>query len=162
MPSRSLSLSTRALAIAGVAAVLAGVTAAPASASTPTGGNGVAVESAADVTAVRDFVGIGGDAVNGGVWVRAEAKIRLMGGSNYLAVRVANDDTETAHVRVSSDAGEQTMVVEPGVSGYVTVNLRTADVPLLPLLIIAETRDEDGAMVRSTGINMINVDLSED
>ncbi|MFE5335275.1 hypothetical protein ACFQ8E_05105 [Isoptericola sp. NPDC056573] len=161
MSSRSLSRRSRAAAIAGVAAVLAGVTTIPASASAPARAQDVAVASAADVTPVRDFVGVGGDALNGGVWVRPEAQIRLMGDSNYLAVRVHNDDVEPAHVRVSSAYGERSLLVEPGRSGYVAVNLRTSTVPLVPLLIVAEVLDAEGSVVRGTGINMMNVVLPE-
>jgi len=162
MPSRSLSRTSRVLAIAGVAAVLTSAAAVPASASAPTGGHGVAVASAADVTAVREFVGVGGDAFNGGVWVRPEAQIRLMGDSNYLAVRVHNDDSEPARVQISSAHGEKTLLVEPGTSGYVAFNLRTSTVPLVPLLVVAEVLDADGNLVRGTGINMMNVVLPED
>ncbi|MFD6136536.1 hypothetical protein [Isoptericola sp. NPDC056618] len=159
MPTRALSRRSRAFAIVGVAAALAGVTTVPASASAE---DVVAVASAADVTPVRDFVGVGGDAINGGVWVRPEAQIRLMGGSNYLTVRVHNDDVDPAHVQISSAYGERTLLVEPGRSGYVAVNLRTSEVPLIPLLIVAEVRDADGKLVRGTGINMTNVVLPED
>jgi len=110
---------------------------------------------------VRDFVGIGGDAYNGGVRITPEAQIRQMGDSNYLAVRVANDDTETASVAISSEYGEKKVVVEPGKSAYVAVNLRRSTVPEVHLLIIAEVRDPDGVLVRGTGINMANVIIPE-
>lgn len=161
MPSRSLSRRSRAVAIAGVAAILTSAAAVPASASAPTGGHHVAVASSADVTPVRDFVGISGDAFNGGTDFVPTAQIREMGGSNYLAVRVQNTDTETLTIVASSVYGEVTKQVATGTSYYVAFPMRTTDVPYTRLSIAAWVEDGAGQMVRGSSANLVNIVLPQ-
>ncbi len=144
------TLLTLSLGAAGVA-VAATASAAPAS---------TVVGPAADEV-VRDFVGVGGDAFNGGTDFETTAQIRTMGGSNYLAVRVLNTDTETLTIAVSSVYGEQTRRVDPGASYYQSFPMRTTDVPLTRLSVAGWVEDDEGQMVRGSSAEYLNVVLPQ-
>jgi len=114
-----------------------------------------------DEDLVRDFVVVSGDGFNGGTDFLPTAQIRTLGGTNYLAVRVQNTDTETLTIVASSVYGEVTKQVEPGTSYYVAFPMRTTDVPYTRLSVSGGVEDTAGQMVRGSSANLVNIVLPQ-
>lgn len=152
-PNRTVRTAVCALLALTVTAAVAPAASAATTQTVPVG----AAQAAEDE--VRDFVGVGGDAINGGVHIAPEATIRPVAGSNALSVRVVNHDTETVHISIESEYGSRSIVTEPGRVAYVSFNLRQPTVPTVFVNIVGQVLDEDGEMVRSSGFAMMNVIL---
>jgi hypothetical protein len=117
--------------------------------------------AAVDEEVVRDFVVVSGDGFNGGTDFLPTAQIRTLGGSNHLAVRVQNTDTETLTIVASSVYGEVAKQVAPGTSYYVAFPMRTTDVPYTRLSVSGWVEDAAGQMVRGSSANLVNIVLPQ-